>query len=193
MPHQCLSCGHLFAEGSSAILQGCPDCKGTRFFYTATPVSDDERRAIATKAQKDLRQVVTDLLQKAAPETAKELGQADDGQWATLKASDVRRIIRQAQHEQARLEREGPQRVWENPDVRPVSAAPDAQTVRARLEAAKEQAARAAKPDTVNVRAPGAYDIDVKGLMDKAPIVVHKDGAYLIHLGSLFDQGRKGG
>jgi predicted nucleic acid-binding Zn-ribbon protein len=44
------------------------------------------------------------------------------------------------------------------------------------------------KPDTVTIGDTGEYDIDIKGLLEKNPIVVHKDGAYLIHLPSLFDR-----
>ena len=42
-------------------------------------------------------------------------------------------------------------------------------------------------PDTVTINDDGSYALDVKGLLEKDPIVVHKDGAYLIHLPSLFD------
>ena len=42
------------------------------------------------------------------------------------------------------------------------------------------------KPDTVTIADAGEYAIDIKGLLEKNPIVVHKDGAYMIHLPSLF-------
>lgn len=178
MPHQCLSCGFSFEEGSSALLSGCPECKGTRFFYSANEVSQEERERIQGQAQNDLRQVVADLLQNTAPETAKEL-EADENGWAELKPKDLRKIMKQVQQEQ----KTRPQRIEDEPVNSP-----------ARLEAAKR--AREAilaenqteeKPDTVTV-GDGEYDIDVKGLLEKNPIVVHKDGAYLIHLPSLFDK-----
>ena len=50
MPHQCLGCGFAFEEGSSALLQGCPECKGTKFFYSAQEVDADERQRIALDA-----------------------------------------------------------------------------------------------------------------------------------------------
>ena len=33
MPHQCTSCGHVFADGSKEMLSGCPDCGGTKFQF----------------------------------------------------------------------------------------------------------------------------------------------------------------
>jgi predicted nucleic acid-binding Zn-ribbon protein len=34
MPHQCTSCGYVFADGSKEMLSGCPDCGGATFqFY----------------------------------------------------------------------------------------------------------------------------------------------------------------
>jgi len=33
MPHQCTSCGHVFADGSKEMLSGCPECGGTKFQF----------------------------------------------------------------------------------------------------------------------------------------------------------------
>ncbi len=172
MPHQCLGCGHLFAEGSSAVLAGCPECKGTRFFYTKEAVPEEERKRIGDQAQKDLRNVVADLLKAQAPETAQELvDKADSDGWASLKPKDVRRLIRAAQKEKKQAAKEDG------------AVAPGHATVQ-QLRADDEDVE--AKPDTVTVTAPGEYEIDVKGLLERNPIVVHKDGTYLIHLPSLF-------
>lgn len=136
------------------------------------------------------------MLQEAAPATAARLGAADDGQWAAITTKDVRRIIQEARaeraaHAQTPATPAAPP-AWENPDVQPFPIQAPAKAARARVQ--REVAAQAkgpARPDTVNVREPGEYDIDVKALLEKSPIVVHKDGAYLIHLPSLFDQGRE--
>lgn len=185
MPHQCLSCGHAFAEGSSALLAGCPKCKGTRFFYSAETIGEDERRRLQNKAQTDLRQVVADVLREAAPEAARELeaeaAQADG--WAELSPKDLRRIVKKVQAETK---------------ARPAPAAPAAdvnsparlaEARRARERILAEMAGQESEdsvPDTITVGDDGSYTLDVKGLLEKDPIVVHKDGAYLIHLPSLF-------
>lgn len=33
MPHQCTSCGRVFADGSKEMLSGCPDCGGNKFQF----------------------------------------------------------------------------------------------------------------------------------------------------------------
>lgn len=189
MPHQCLSCGFAFEEGSSALLKGCPECKGTRFFYAKDAVDADERKTIAEKAQKDLRQVVADMLQEAAPDL-KDLPDDGDG-WAQLRPRDLRRLVSQVKakrNEEAEPTEPAPALEHE-PDPEAVARA---QTARQRVE--QEMAATRGedeRPDTVRIEEPGSYAIDVKGLLERNPIVVHKDGAYAIHLPSLFGKDPK--
>ncbi len=33
MPHECVSCGEVFDDGSDEVFEGCPDCGATKFFY----------------------------------------------------------------------------------------------------------------------------------------------------------------
>ncbi len=42
-------------------------------------------------------------------------------------------------------------------------------------------------PETVGVREPGVYELDIKRLMEHQPIVIHKDGTYSLHLPSLME------
>lgn len=189
MAHQCLQCGHVFAEGSSAILQGCPQCKGTRFFFTQKPLAESERRSMAEKAHKDLREVVGELL-KSAPEAGEDLQRkVEQGGWSQLRPADLRALMSAAaQQKQAT---EAKINAWENPDVQPALRKVVEQK-RAQVEAQVAEASRAPDhPDTVNIRKPGEYEIDVAGLLERNPIVVHRDGAYHIHLASLFDSGGK--
>lgn len=177
MPHQCLECGFAFEEGSSALLAGCPQCKGTRFFYSARPVDDAERKAMRAKAQKDLRQVVTELLRESAPEVAADLqAKADADGWASLKPSDLRRLVKKVQ---ATEKRPTDQEPVDSPARRRA-----AEEAWARIQADLEDGE--AHPDTVNIKDSGEYEIDVRALLEHSPIVVHKDGAYVIHLPSLF-------
>lgn len=43
-----------------------------------------------------------------------------------------------------------------------------------------------AKPEVVVVNEPGKYEIDVKQLLEKSPVVVRRDGVYVVHLPSVF-------
>ena len=192
MAHQCLQCGHLFVEGSSAILQGCPQCKGTRFFFTQKPLPEAERRAMADKAQKDLREVVGEIL-KSTPAASEELQRkVQSGGWSQLRPADLRTLMQAAAQKQANSESALKQaKSWENPDVQP-AVLKAVEHKRAAVAAAVAEASKAPDhPDTVNIRRPGEYEIDVAGLLERNPIVVHRDGAYHIHLASLFDSAGK--
>jgi len=187
VPHQCLSCGFAFEEGSSALLKGCPECKGTRFFYTAEAVDADKRKQIALDAKDDLRQVVTELLAEAAPETAEKLrAQADADGWTELRPKDLRRLVKQVQAEAKQADVQ----TGLDPEA-PIAPSEHAKRRQQAAEAAKRMLAETdeeAKPDTVTVGETGQYAIDVRGLLEKDPLVIQKDGAYLIHLPSLFQR-----
>lgn len=45
---------------------------------------------------------------------------------------------------------------------------------------------REKRPDVVTIVERGVYEIDIKKLLERSPIIVQKDGTYLIHLPSLF-------
>lgn len=33
MPHECVGCGEVYADGATEVFDGCPSCDGTKFFY----------------------------------------------------------------------------------------------------------------------------------------------------------------
>lgn len=45
--------------------------------------------------------------------------------------------------------------------------------------------------DVIKIVETGVYEIDLEGLLGDSPIVVQKDGSYLIHLPSLFNKGKR--
>ena len=44
------------------------------------------------------------------------------------------------------------------------------------------------QPEIITVVEPGVYEIDLEPLMDRSPIIILKDGTYLLHLPSLFNK-----
>jgi uncharacterized protein len=50
-----------------------------------------------------------------------------------------------------------------------------------------ESAPSQGRPETVEVVEQGVYDLDVERLLEKNPIIVHKDGTYSLHLPSLME------
>lgn len=45
--------------------------------------------------------------------------------------------------------------------------------------------------DVINIVEQGVYEIDVEKLLEDNPIIIQKDGSYLLHLPSLFKEGRE--
>ncbi|MCD6411786.1 MAG: hypothetical protein J7L20_05120 [Thermoplasmata archaeon] len=58
---------------------------------------------------------------------------------------------------------------------------------RKREEAIKRFMKREKIPETIEIKGPGEYELDLKGLLDEEPIIIKKDGSYVIHLPSLFE------
>lgn len=51
------------------------------------------------------------------------------------------------------------------------------------------------EPETIVIEEPGRYKLDLKGLLEEEPIIIQKNGSYIIHLPSLFsmvDKEKKG-
>ncbi|HEB37180.1 MAG TPA: hypothetical protein ENI14_00750 [Thermoplasmatales archaeon] len=47
------------------------------------------------------------------------------------------------------------------------------------------------EPETIRIKTPGEYELDLKGLLEEEPIIIQKDGSYVIHLPSVFERARK--
>jgi predicted nucleic acid-binding Zn-ribbon protein len=169
MPHQCLKCGHIFEEGSSQLLKGCPGCGGNRFFFTKQPLNETERDIMS----KEIGQDLTTRIMELAVEKNKGTLKGTEA-WITLKPKDLRKMI------EDQIEQEEPA---EEINVgEPIS---DDQR-KAIIEKIKAEVDHSDTPETIEVEHPGKYHIDLKGLLEKEPIVIQKDGTYTIHLPSLF-------
>ena len=171
MPHQCLKCGHIFDEGSSQLLKGCPGCGGNRFFFTKQPLDEAERELRAKEIGHDLATKIMQL----SMEKNKQLTQTDQT-WITLKPKDLRKII------QDQIEQEGPKEKINMKE--PISE----EQRKILIKKIESEVDHSDSPETIGVEQLGKYHIDLKGLLEKEPIVIHKDGTYTIHLPSLFKQ-----
>lgn len=309
MPHQCLKCGCIYADGSPEILKGCSGCQGTRFFYTQEALGDDERSKLTDRADSDLESLalgkgVTEEPRRSRIPTKDELpvgtggdDREPDDEWVRMTPNHLRNIVedvvRRGTERKPRFRVGAPVKdpsqtlgEWagidaaapapraeesdrgpddliesllgddEDPPVAPkamdapVEASPDdgeeevvyarpkrpvpppmdltpskgdgtpvqtpaervAETVRKEREA-REEATRADRdapdvaptddppeetaaptrypegtpPETIAIHDDGAYELDVKRLLEKSPLVVHKDGSYSLHLPSLME------
>jgi predicted nucleic acid-binding Zn-ribbon protein len=169
MPHQCLKCGYIFEEGSSQLLKGCPGCGGNRFFFTKQPLNELERDVMSKEIGKDLTAKIMELAVEKNKGTLK-----GTETWITLKPKDLRRMI------EDQIEQEAPEK-------EPAASEPISDDQRkAIIEKIKKEVDHSDTPETIGVEQPGKYHIDLKGLLEKEPIVIQKDGTYTIHLPSLF-------
>ena len=169
MPHQCLKCGHVFEEGSSQVLRGCPGCGGNRFFFTKQPLNAEEREIISNEVGHD----ITAKIMKLAVEKNKETLKSTET-WITIKPKDLRTMI------EDRIEQE--QKEKEPKLCEPISE----EERKSLIEKIKTEVNHSDTPETIEVEHPGKYHIDLKGLLEKEPIVINKDGTYAIHLPSAF-------
>lgn len=275
MPHQCLKCGELFPDGSSQILRGCPECQGTRFFYTEEALEEKERAKLLKKGEADIKTILDELTQggdapedEAEPvettfeavgtrkETRKKAPQVPPRQETKTLPGNKLLVKLRKRRVAKRMQKATASRGWdyEAPDPEPVGgpeptrdepaedddeasdalggipvigkpdaeapwpqpadedeSGPDKHVERvsygdepepetepepessATPEVPKFEIREVSEsdedgvPETVRIDAPGQYAIDVKRLLEEAPIVVQKDGSYLIHLPSLFE------
>ena len=87
MPHQCLQCGKVFAEGSDAILRGCQDCGGKKFFFTKNPLSDTERENLLKESRVDV-EAITRIIEER---TGEKLEEVDE--WLHVQPQNIRDIL----------------------------------------------------------------------------------------------------
>ena len=172
MPHQCLKCGKVFEEGSSQLLRGCPDCGGNRFFFTKKPLDEKERDIIIGEVSKDITTKIMDLMGEEEKEAIDK-----SGKWITVKPKEVRKII---EKQQITEEEKSDFESKETPDIL------DDEHRKSVLEKLKSEQEESDAPETIDIERPGKYKIDLKGLLEKEPIIIQKDGTYTIHLPSIF-------
>jgi uncharacterized protein len=169
MPHQCLKCGHVFEEGSSQLLKGCPSCGGNRFFFTKQPLNEKEREVMS----KEMGQDLTTKIMELAVEKNKDALRGSET-WIRLKPKDLRKMI------EDQIEKEP---IAEEITVGEPITDEQRKTI---IDRIKAEVDHSDTPETIGVEQPGKYHIDLKGLLEREPIVIQKDGTYTIHLPSLF-------
>ena len=171
MPHQCLKCGRIFEEGSSQLLKGCPDCGGNRFFFTKEPLNEVERIAKEEDVGQDINSVIMDMMKEQNHELVDK-----SGKWVKIEPKDLRQAMKKHLPE----EKITPDKK-ENIDI-----ITDDNYRKAAIEKIESEMEESSTPETIDIEKPGKYKIDLKGLLEKEPIIIQKDGTYTIHLPSVF-------
>jgi predicted nucleic acid-binding Zn-ribbon protein len=215
MPHQCLKCGSVFADGSPQILRGCPGCGGTRFFFTESKMSDEERSKLQAQAKKDIKTFIQEMMTNdTIPINIKEKV-ADKKEWvqftvveeekdgATEKKVEVSDTVKSKGEIVKSIEdlvfpKQEKKKFKFSSKADKVKKPKKAKPVKApAVKAAPAPQKKAKKKDdsvaVITIDEDGIYDIDVERLMEHSPIIVQKDGSYMVHLPSAFKKGKKKG
>jgi hypothetical protein len=175
MPHQCLKCGRVFEEGSSELLRGCPDCGGNRFFYTKQPLNEKERDVISQEFTKDITSKIMDSL----AEKNKDI-HGKSGKWVAIKPKEIRKIIEEKINE-TNSKKVSKEEIKEEP-IEPI----EDEYHHSVIDKITSNTNEPHTPETIDIEKPGRYNIDLKGLLENEPIIIQKDGTYIIHLPSVF-------
>jgi predicted nucleic acid-binding Zn-ribbon protein len=176
MPHQCLKCGKVFKDGSPQLLRGCPDCGGNRFFYTKTPLSEQQRIEIQEEIGKDIQEQLTDLLKN--PENKDFINYSDN--WITMKPKDIRRVFKK------HITEKNSKPNFTSKDLSDMDIFENDDYRKQRINEILQKISKHNRPETIDIQPPGNYNIDIKGLLENEPIIIQKDGTYSIHLPSVF-------
>jgi predicted nucleic acid-binding Zn-ribbon protein len=221
MPHQCLKCGSVFADGSPEILRGCPGCGGTRFFFTEKRMSDDERSKLQEQANKDIKHFIQEMLTSEDISVDIKHGKPKKEEWVQFIVVDDE----ESGPKKKKVELSGPVTVRDDmvKSIEDLVFPKEGKTKKFKFKAKaevpkpKEEATKVTKPTAEEIPAPipapppmpevvkedtvavisideeGVYDIDVEKLLEKSPIIVQKDGSYVVHLPSVFKRRKKKG
>ncbi|HEC95301.1 MAG TPA: hypothetical protein ENI45_04980 [Thermoplasmatales archaeon] len=164
MPHQCLRCGKVFEDGSPELLRGCPSCGGNRFFFIKEPLSDKEREIISSEVEQDIHSRIVEMF-------------GGEEKLAAIKPSDVKKAFTQLAEQQEVAEEKKP-RFGIDEETR--------KQILQKLTVDDNE-----EPETIIIKKPGEYELDLKGLLDEEPIIIQKNGSYTIHLPSVFELTKK--
>jgi len=177
MPHQCLKCGRIFEDGSSQLLRGCPECGGNRFFFTKEALNENERNVISKEVNKD---ITTRIMDSLVEKNKENIGKT--GKWVSIKPKEIRKIIEEKISEDDKQEPKIHHKEIKEEAIEPI----DDEYRKSVIEKIKSEVDEHVSPETIEIEKPGKYSIDLKGLLEKEPIIIQKDGTYTIHLPSVF-------
>jgi hypothetical protein len=193
VPHQCLKCGKIFEDGSPELLKGCPHCGGNRFFYTKKALDENAREQIQKEVGKDINEQLVNMLGKQSGDLVDHAGN-----WVNMKPKDIRKalsthikeqpvVTKTPEESDTQEQQRNQEKIVQSPFSQ-YTLVEDESYRQEQLKRCLPQKNRDEHPETIGIRPPGEYEIDIKGLLEHQPIIIEKDGSYTIHLPSAFKQ-----
>ena len=99
------------------------------------------------------------------------------GNWVKLKPRDLRKVVEKHLSEN--------EKIMTN-DKKAIETINNNDYRKSAIEKIKSESKKTDKPETIDIESPGKYNIDIKGLLEEEPIIIQKDGSYILHLPSIF-------
>ena len=192
MPHECVSCGDVFDDGSDEVFDGCPSCGGTKFFYVKEVAASETQSSEDVSASPDGDES-TDPTSEAVPDTDEPETVAE----TQTGSGDDRGIVEaDSEYERAfggRLEeKDEPDELDETDetdDLKEVGGSDAAAGFRrARADEARDELMD--QFETIRIVEPGSYELNLMNLYeeDEKIIALQEDGRYQVSLPTGLDE-----
>ncbi|MDY6780023.1 MAG: Zn-ribbon containing protein [Halobacteria archaeon] len=164
MPHECVNCGNVFDDGSDQMLDGCPECGGSKFLY-AKKVPDDSS-GTDTPSSADTSDETEEIIEAKNDEsTPRNFGGKISGSESDSEKPDPDTSSPDTPEDDTQTP----------PEYRPA----DSDELREEL---MEQF------ETIKIVEPGSYELNLMNLYDSEEkiIALQEDGRYQVSLPSTF-------
>ncbi len=184
MPHQCLKCGKVFSE-YQRIISGCDVCGNCKFIYTKKELNAETRKHLLDVAKYDMKILIKDVL---SDYSTKQQGcikvKKDEKKFAAIiKRIRIRKTKPQSKSKDEKKNAKKKEEVEKSDKINEIKLKASQTNAQ---NTAKSEDERTRTIEVINIKDSGIYDIDVEALLNKNPIIVHRNGVYLICLPSLF-------
>jgi predicted nucleic acid-binding Zn-ribbon protein len=192
MPHECVSCGDVFDDGSEEVFDGCPSCGGTKFFYVKeVPASETPASGEVSPSTGGVES--TEPTSEPVPDTDEPENIAET---QTGSGGDRDIVEADSEYEHAfggRLEEKAEQdeadEIDETNDLKEVgeSKAPSGFR-RAHADEARDELMD--RFETIRIVEPGSYELNLMNLYeeDEKIIALQEDGRYQVSLPTGLDE-----
>ena len=192
MPHECVSCGDVFDDGSDEVFDGCPSCGGTKFFYVKEVAASETQSSEDVSASPDGDES-TDPTSEAVPDTDEPETVAE----TQTGSGDDRGIVEaDSEYERAfggRLEeKDEPDELDETDETDDLKQVGESDAAagfrRARADEARDELMD--QFETIRIVEPGSYELNLMNLYeeDEKIIALQEDGRYQVSLPTGLDE-----
>lgn len=218
MYHQCLNCGAVYARGSVDVINGCRECGMSKFSFTRNPLPREELLELKRISNDDLGVLMRDILNhnlsvsKLSKDEKKLVGK-DSGGWVKVRVEDSTALPGKDKEPAEEKPMGDPLEdvpgglgisdgdsldtfLRPKEDVSAPSTAPSPDTDQRKRKGpswGKRVRIESTSVEVVRETEEGVYEIDLGRMIDsvlhKLPVVMLKNGIYLINLHSSSGEG----